>query len=60
VESVGACPRPNGLIEDKSDEYFTLCQARFPDGKIPYLTDSMELFNYLKKNILSYTILMSG
>jgi len=35
----GACPRHEPLL-DKAEEYFVQQQAKFPDDKIPFLTDA--------------------
>ncbi len=44
----GACPRCKTLY-DKAEGYSAQWQAKFPNDKIPYLTDSQKMGYYLHK-----------
>jgi len=45
---LGACPRCKTLF-DKAEEYFVQQQSKFPDDKIPFLTDAQKMGYYLEK-----------
>jgi len=45
---VGECQSCETLF-DKAEEYFVQQQAKFPDDKIPFLTDAQKMGYYLQK-----------